>query len=215
MKKHFSWAMMIAIVSLFACSKTNDQGTSAKVPTPVAVDLGLSVKWASFNLGATTPEAYGDYFAWGEIQTKSSYTFLTYKFGTEPAGPLSKYSSPSTLDLEDDAAHVLLGGNWRMPTIDEWEELRTHCDWSWNESKSGYTVTGKNGNSIFLPLAGMRDDTSLSQTGESGRYWSSTSFARETKDEPWSAWLESLYSDDVLEDYGMRSYGLTIRAVTK
>lgn len=102
-----------------------------------------------------------------------------------------------------------------MPTISDWEELRTNCEWSLNESRNGYKVTGGNGNSIFLPLAGFWSEASLIRAGEVGRYWSSTSFERETKDEPWNAWLESLYTDDILEDYAMRCYGMTIRPVIK
>ena len=98
-----------------------------------AVDLGLSVKWSSLNLGAVSPEDYGAYFAWGETETKSDYSWLTYKWGTSPT-TLKKYNTKrskgtvdnkTVLDPEDDVVHVKLGGKWRMPTDAEWKELRT------------------------------------------------------------------------------------------
>ena len=135
------------------------------VPAPEAVDLGLSVKWANVNVGAISPEDYGDYFAWGETELKTDYSWSTYKFelGTDENGPFSKYVTNSSygtvdnktvLDPEDDAAHVNWGGSWRMPTDAEWTELRTKCTWTWTSEVNGMLVTGPNGKSIFLPAAG-------------------------------------------------------------
>ena len=134
------------------------------------VDLGLSVKWATCNMGASSPEEYGDYYAWGETETKSTYDWNTYKWCKGSENTLTKYCTDSdygtvdnktVLDPEDDVAHVKWGGNWRMPTDAEIEELRENCIWKWTtqNGKNGYKVTSKkNGNSIFLPL---RRDTAF------------------------------------------------------
>ena len=157
--------------------------------TFVEVDLGLSVKWASFNLGATKPEEYGDYFAWGETAPKSIYNWSTYKWCMNgSSSQMTKYCNDSSygyngftdnkivLDPEDDAAAVALGGSWRMPTKAEQDELRNSCTWTWTTQNgvNGRLVTGPNRNSIFLPAAGDRDGTSLNNVGSYGDYWSSS-----------------------------------------
>lgn len=140
------------------------------------VDLGLSVKWATCNVGANAPEEFGDYFAWGETQPKEVYDWSTYKWCNGSSETLTKYNNykdKSVLDLEDDAAHVNWGGAWRMSTDDEQEELLLNCIWTltWN----GYIITSKiNGNSIFWPLPGYRDGSDLKEVGSSGCYWSSS-----------------------------------------
>lgn len=171
------------------------------IGTPQAVDLGLSVKWASFNLGATKPEEYGDYYAWGETEPyyssqnpftwkngkEAGYTWASYKFelGTDAGGPFSKYvidssfgtvDNKTVLDPEDDAAYVNWGESWRMPTYEEWAELGENCTWTWTTQNNvkGRLVTGPNGNSIFLPAAGILDNTSLYIRGSGGYYWSSS-----------------------------------------
>lgn len=147
------------------------------------VDLGLpsGTLWATCNVGAESPEDYGDYFAWGETEPKTEYTSNTYKWCN--GGNLSnitKYNSSDNkmiLELEDDAAYVNWGSSWRMPTIQEQEELRTECTWTWSTQNgvNGYKVTSKiNGNSIFLPAAGYRTITYLNESGSYGHYWSST-----------------------------------------
>ena len=140
----------------------------------LAVDLGLSVKWAPFNIGATTPEDYGDYFAWGETKPKGSYDWDTYKFGN--IVNLTKYNNVdglTTLALEDDAATVNWGGSWRMPTIEEMAELFDNCTWTWTtqNGKNGYRVTGRNGKSIFLPIAGFMSGNDCVGEGENAGYW--------------------------------------------
>ena len=141
-----------------------------------AVDLGLSVKWASWNIGASKPEDYGFYFSWGETSPKTNYAWSTYKFGNS----LSKYNSTynkKTLEPSDDAAVVLWGDNWRMPTNDEEKELYQKCSWKYTTVNgiNGYQVTGPNGNSIFLPAAGLYDgDGNLGLANDRGWYWSST-----------------------------------------
>ena len=141
------------------------------------IDLGLSVKWASWNIGASKPEEYGSYFSWGETSPKNNYAWSTYKYGNPP----SKYNSTDnkkTLDSSDDAAVVLWGGKWRMPTNEEEKELYERCKWTYTKRNgiNGYQVSGPNGNSIFLPLAGLYDaNSTLNSENSGGWYWSSTS----------------------------------------
>ena len=140
------------------------------------VDLGLSVKWATCNVGATSPEEYGNYYAWGETITKKTYTsnncttenvFFKYDFSGE-----SKY----------DAATANWGVDWRMPTLDELIELHENCTWEWISSNDfkGCKVTGPNGNSIFLPAAGFYYESSLVEAGDRGFYWSSSPIGNQT-----------------------------------
>ena len=131
------------------------------------VDLGLSVKWATCNVGASSPSDYGDYFAWGEISTKSSYTIDNSKTYNKPMGDIAGNS-------QYDTARANWGSTWRMPTEKEFIELSVKCTWTWTSQggHSGYRVTSKtNGNSIFLPAAGARGG-SLNYVGSSGYYWS-------------------------------------------
>ena len=133
------------------------------------IDLGLSVKWATCNVGTTKPEGYGDYFAWGETRSKSYYNGSSYTY----------YDNPTTLPLSADAARVNWGGKWRMPTMHELEELRSKCTWTWTTQNgvNGYKVTSNsNGNYIFLPAAGYRDLGSLYGAGDYGYYWSSSAY---------------------------------------
>jgi hypothetical protein len=177
---------------------------------PEMVDMGLSVRWATFNVGATAPEEYGDYYAWGEIEPyyevgysqedpqahwkdgySAGYDWLSYKYCDGSNSTLTKYNNKSnygtvdnktTLDPEDDVAHVKWGGNWRMPTEYEFEELRNtdNCTWTWTTKNgvNGYLVTSKKrgyeGVSIFLPAAGGRSQDFLTFAGKNGYYWSSS-----------------------------------------
>ena len=146
-----------------------------------AVDLGLSVKWATCNVGANSPEEYGDYFAWGEVSPKEEYTGATCKYCTviEDGWGDQAYEYEYLGDISGtqyDAASVNWGGAWRMPTKAEQEELGYNCTWEksmYNDVK-GYLVTGPNGNSIFLPAAGYRLGSSSYYVGSDGYYWSST-----------------------------------------
>lgn len=143
-----------------------------------AVDLGLSVKWAKCNLGASGPEEYGGYYAWGETSTKSSYYESNYQW--LDGGSLTKYYGETyVLELADDAAYAELGGSWRMPTEEEMEELLTGCTWTWDTKNNvdGYTVSGKGayaGKSIFIPAAGYLSGKYNTEEGWGGRYWTST-----------------------------------------
>lgn len=188
-----------------------------------AVDLGLSVKWASCNIGATKPEEFGDFYAWGETKRKDDFNWSTYKFGSSSSGPFSKYNTDSaygpvdnknTLDSEDDVAHVILGGKWRMPTDAEWTELREKCTWSWTGQYgvNGITVIGPNGNSIFLPAAGKRSSwVNILGRNEFGYYWSSSLSTSGTYD-AWSIYFDSgTFKRDSIS---YRYYGYSIRPVS-
>ena len=133
------------------------------------VDLGLSVKWATCNVGASTPEEYGDYFAWGETKTKKEYNYGECASWGQSWGDIGGNSSR-------DAATANWGGDWRLPTYKEFEELREHCTWEWTTQNGhkGYKVTSKqNGQSIFLPAAGFRYGADEDDVGSCGNYWSS------------------------------------------
>ena len=185
------------------------------------VDLGLSVKWATCNVGATAPEEYGNYYAWGETEPKTTYDWSTYKWCNGSYDNQTKYNTSSiygtvdnktVLELADDAAHANWGGAWRMPTDAEWTELRENCTWTWTikNGVNGYEVKSEaNGNSIFLPAAGSRNDESLGDAGYYGRYWSSSLFTGF----PDNAWHVSFSSDYVNRDYFYRGGGLSVRPV--
>lgn len=183
----------ISLGSQFGTMKTNAKSFVSTLSQPsgggdtpgyddfgTAVDLGLSVKWANMNVGASKPEDYGDYFAWGETTPKATYDWSTYKWCNGSSSSINKYSGSvdgkTTLELSDDAARANWGGTWRMPTYDEISELNTKCTWTWKTQNgvNGYLVTGPNGNSIFLPAAGCRDAGSLDFAGSYGYYWSSS-----------------------------------------
>ncbi|MEE0921901.1 MAG: hypothetical protein U0L47_05340 [Paludibacteraceae bacterium] len=184
------------------------------------VDLGLSVKWATMNVGASSPEDYGDYFAWGETEPKEVYDWSTYKYGNG-SYLLTKYNNNSNygtvdnktqLDLTDDAAYVNWGGAWRMPTDAELTELGNNCTWTWTSQNgvNGYNVTSKsNGNSIFLPAAGYRYDTSLRYAGSDGYYWSGSL----RTGSPHDAWLVNFDAGSVYWKYLNRVDGFTVRPV--
>lgn len=138
------------------------------------VDLGLSVKWATCNVGAHFPYEYGSYFAWGETTTKPKYT-------EENSKTINKNIDDFSGNPEYDAAAYNWGGNCRMPTRAECEELDNRCEWTWTTygGKKGYKVSGPNGNSIFLPAAGARAGSTLYDAGMCCYYWSSSPYEEE------------------------------------
>ena len=180
------------------------------------VDLGLSVKWATCNVGVEKPEDYGDYYAWGETQTKSFYDWSTYLDSPNRDGKsFTKYNNnggKTQLLPEDDVAHVKWKGTWRMPTKAEQDELQEQCTWTWTSQggKNGYKVTSKkNGNSIFLPAAGWRGDGELSNAGSDGNYWSSSL----NPNYDFNAFGLYFDSGGWNWGYGLRLYGHSVRAV--
>ena len=149
------------------------------------VDLGLpsGTLWATCNIGANSPEEYGDYFAWGETEPKEVYDDINYKWRDGHCN-LTKYCTNSRwgivdnktkLDREDDAAWVNWGPSWHMPTLEQIRELNDECRHQQTQINGvkGYLLTGPNGNSIFLPAAGYRDNSSLVDAGSRGNYWQS------------------------------------------
>ena len=191
------------------------------------VDLGLpsSLKWATCNVGASIPEEYGDYFAWGEVDSKKYYDWSTYKYCVNIVTNIIKYCTNSqygynqfvdnkiTLDLEDDAAAANWGGTWRMPSDAEWDELRNNCTWVWTTQNgvNGYKVVGKNGNSIFLPAAGLYyGSLGFRGLGGNGWYWSSLLYSNV----PVCAYIMHFNPNDVgWEGMTDRCYGLSVRPV--
>jgi hypothetical protein len=199
------------------------------------VDLGLpsGTKWATMNVGADSPEDYGDYFAWGETTPKSTYNFSSYKWmtsGMSSVEGVNKYTfadgvtsgvwynsygnfigdNKTTLDLSDDAANASWGGSWRMPTNAELEELIDNCTCTWTTQNgvNGYKVTSKtNGNSIFLPAAGLRDGSDLNVAGSVGCYWSSSLYYA-------SYYVYALgFNSDEVQWGAYRIQGLSVRPV--
>ena len=187
------------------------------------VDLGLpsGLKWATCNVGANTPEEYGDYFAWGEVEPKETYNWSTYKYGSDD-DELTKYCDKSSygnngftdnktvLDPEDDAATVNWGGAWRMPTTEEQQELINNCTWTWTTQNgvNGYKVTGPNGNSIFLPAAGCMHEGILDVDGSDGIYMSG-SLDIDSPDLNYGVF----FSGGVHLGRGGRNYGRSVRPV--
>lgn len=208
-------------------------------PVPAgAVDLGMVITredgstyrlfWAECNLGASKPEDYGDYYAWGEVEPKNEYSWDNYKWGNYYKNSLTKYNHESSrgyvdnktvLDLEDDAAHVRLGGNWRMPTFDELYVLNASGKfkrtWTTQNGVIGNLYTSSiNGNSIFLPSSGHRSIWDDDDTGISWFYWGSTLNEEYSS---YAAWMQANREEQTFElsCWGGRPLGLPIRPVTE
>lgn len=189
------------------------------------VDLGLpsGTLWATCNVGADTPEGYGDYFAWGETTPKDTYRWSTYKYCYGGYNKLTKYCNNSSygnngftdnltvLQAMDDAATVNWGNGWRMPAKEEWQELyqNTTCTWTTRNGVNGRLFTATNGNSLFLPAAASRWDDDLFPVGTRGYYWSSSL----DKDSPRFAWYLD-FNSDYADMYGAgREIGFSVRSV--
>ncbi len=211
--------------------ESDDESTSdnnaSSVDRHEYIDLGLpsGTLWATCNIGANAPEEFGDYFAWGETETKSDYYWSNYKFGNGEYDELSKYddisyydnddfpNSRPTLERSDDVAYQKWGSDWCMPTMEQLKELKDKCTWTWTarNGNNGYEVRGSNGNSIFLPATGCNDSgVGLTDVGSAGFYWSSTLFSESPN------YVYDLFFDsDGINalDRGYRYYGTTVRAV--
>ena len=202
-------ALLVLLAGMVSCKKDHDipTGTVFSVSGTYNghdyVDLGLpsGLLWATCNLGADNPEGYGDYFAWGETQPKDTYTSDNYTYSDNPAIPPSDH----------DAATANWGSGWRMPTKEEWHELykNTTVTWTQQNGVNGRLFTASNGNSLFLPAAGYRYDSSLYGVGGYGGFWSSS---LDTVD-PYDAWYFYFYSDDYGMGYNYRGYGRSVRGV--
>lgn len=220
---------MLLSVGLQSCDREdndgdNNGGNNGGNSSVVWVDLGLpsGLLWADRNVGASSPEDYGNYYAWGETVSKEVYDWTTYAYGND-WHQLTKYCNDSdhglngftdnltTLQASDDAATVNLGGGARTPTINEWEELldNTTSAWTTRNGVNGRLLTAPNGKSLFLPAAGGRYGSNLNDAGEDGYYWSSAL----NTDYPYYAWYFSFYSSNQSMDNRNRNNGLSVRAV--
>ncbi len=241
MKKLFLMLLCGALMASFtACNEnepengsnsTENNGTNAGSQLGpnehYYVDLGLpsGLLWATCNVGATKPEEYGDYFAWGETSPKSEYSWDTYKYGTYDETDktdygLTKYNETdgkTILESADDAATANWGSAWHMPTKSDLYELFNYCECSLIllNQVYGYRFTGPNGNSIFLPAAGRYEGTNLEYVGKCGYYWTS-----------WLYTIEIEYPDHIQDAYSLgfgvdfsgtyepkRCYGIPVRPV--
>lgn len=175
-----------------------------------AVDLGLTVKWANINIGASTPEGYGEYYAWGETESKDSYTKETYMHRVNDEWQSIGENIGGT---KYDVAHVKWGGDWRMPSIFECADLVNKCTWTWTSQNgvNGFKVTGPSGNSIFLPAGGYQFAKELSYRGTEGYYWSSTYSGVHVYDACFFIFYDGHKAANT--NGASRSYGHTIRAV--
>lgn len=211
----------------YLISELDSVGLSA-VPisnSPEYIDLGLSVNWATYNVGAYRPEDYGNYYAWGEISIKKDYGLNNYKFGRYGVTGITKYclnssagrngfvDNKTTLDLEDDVAHVEWGDNWRIPTYEEVQELIDNCNWVWTirNGVKGYEIRSKRegyeNHYIFLPVAGYRSDRSLQGAGFSTTYTINT--LQSTRD----CWRLCFNANRIYLQEDNRIYGMPVRPV--
>ncbi len=235
-------AMLLAVLAVVAtgCHKDSQNGgtdnggngnSGGDTPNLINghewVDLGLpsGILWATTNVGANTPEAYGDYFAWGETKPHANnvYNWESYKYCKGNKSRLTKYCSDASygnngftdtltrLLPEDDAATVNWGEGWRMPTYTELKELESKCGviWTTQNGVNGYLFISSNGNSIFLPAAGYRWESSLIITGIHGYYWSSSLYTNN----PSNVRYLNFYSEDYCMYFDERFNGFSVRPV--
>ena len=238
MKRIFTFIALaaIAVLSVFSCQQEPHEPSlpEPSLPEPSLVDLGLSVKWASFNLGASKPTEYGVYYQWAgttDVSDTGIYLDLSncpYHYGSDYDSCWMKYNTKSpygtvdnktVLESMDDAASVALGRSWRIPTDVEWSELRNtdNCSWTWTtiDGVKGYKVQSKKSgytdNWIFLPAAGNRIEDYLYPVGSGGFYWSSSL----NTDSPSSAYSMYFDSDAFYWGYGYRYNGHSVRPVSE
>lgn len=222
-------AVMLS-VGMVSCDKdeSNDGGNHGGDNSAVEwVDLGLpsGLLWAKCNLGATTPEEHGNYYAWGETEPKEVYNWSTYRYCTEDGESnlqtLTKYNTSSNygsvdsltiLQAMDDAATAAFGSGARTPTKEDWNELmdNTTVDWTTINGVNGRQFTSTaNGNTLFLPAAGGRLGSELSDVGRYGNYWTSSLYTYD----PILVWRFDFFSDNQSISGIGRGNGLSVRAV--
>ena len=226
--------------NILAMPAVTYEGT-VPVPEHQYVDLGLTsgLKWATCNVGASAPEEYGDYFAWGETEPyyssvdpltwkdgkSAGYMWASYQWCNGSWDSMTKYcttdergvvDNKTVLDIEDDAAYANWGGSWRMPTDEEWAELMEECTWVWTTQNSvnGQLVTGPNGNSIFLPAGASWFTTELDEEylGTEGNYWSSS---LDTVSPDRANMVTISYYSSFFKNQYSRFQGYSIRPVTE
>ena len=226
MKKIYLIVLTLAVVlcvGVCSCEKENAGDGSMEW-----VDLGLpsGLLWAKWNLGATKPEEYGNYYAWGETTPKKTYTWDTYlhcidgnsgeftKYCYLPSYGYNEYTDSLTvLQPIDDAATVVLGDGARIPTNEEWNELDSVCSKQWTSKHGvkGYKYKGPNGNTLFLPAGGYRWEDTLCDDGSRGLYWSSSLWM----DYPERAWGYRFNWLVAYRHYAYRCEGFSVRAVSR
>lgn len=206
-KTIFSFAAMAILFS--SCENEPYEWVDSSEPkgeTIEMVDLGLSVKWASCNIGASDPWVYGNFYSWGEINTKFSYNYNNSKTYGLSLGDISN-------NAEYDAAKAIWGDKWHMPTLEDFNELINKCSWVWTKlnGSNGYKVTGPSGMSIFFPAAGYyMNSSSNNGIGNYGFYWSSTPYG----DDDLTASFLYFNSSEFGMSYINRYCGLNIRPVS-
>ena len=186
------------------------------------VEMGDGLKWATCNVGATTPEEYGDFFAWGETEKKDNYSFEKYKYITDKN--YTKYNNSdklTMLELADDAARANWGGTWRMPTDKELDWLRDNCTWKWTDNYGGIgakgvivtsLVSGYAGNQLFFPAAGFQTNADKIDVGSKGNYWSSCLKPVSTEAKTEQAYNLRFYGSEISQS--TRFSGLSVRPVS-
>ena len=201
---------------------------SVPAPSGKFVDLGLpsGTLWATCNVGATNPEEYGNYYSWGEVAPKENYAWAAYQWATTDGSiHLTKYNTLEAngdvdgkmeLDLEDDAAYVNMGSDWRMPSEIQIKELIQNCTRAWTEVNGvyGQMLTGPNGNTMFLPAAGYRLGTGSYGLGTNGHYWTrSLQVVSETYTNPLAAYKTYFNNSGLVLNAGDRNCGFSVRPV--
>lgn len=228
-----------AMLALVSCNKDDSHPSSSKrLVSPEAVDMGLSVKWASCNVGASKPEDYGRCYQWAGSQDVTNtgiyldWNNCPYHTGRNEETAWTKYipsdkssywsgsgnpDNKTVLDPEDDVAHTNFGSKWRMPTQKEWEELAKNCKWTWTDDYNKTGVAGKiatsniTGKSIFLPATGLRYADKWDFKTTYGYYWSSSL----STDYPSYAYYTYVCYESVnWLNYSMRKYGYFVRPVS-
>ena len=221
--------LTVALIGAAGCAKPDDQNNvDGTYKGHDYIDLGLpsGTMWATCNVGAESPDQYGDYFAWGETTPKATYNWSTYKYCKGDYNQLTKYCSQFdfgfngftddvvTLQPNDDAATANWGEGWSTPTYDQWVELLSKCSntWTTRNGVNGCLFTARNGNSIFLPAGDSCNDEESRIIGDSGSYWSSTLHQYMPDGVKGFQFIISFEDCDLYDTFG-RAYGRTVRAV--